>query len=295
MRSKCTLLSVIVILLLGVQRRALEIGRLIIHFKLSTRLKRQYKKVIREHLKEVPKEQKKGKYIWFCWLQGLNDAPPIVKKCYESLHKYIIGKEIILITEKNYVEYVDIPDFILEKYKRGYITKTHFSDVLRLELLIKWGGTWIDSTVYCTGDIIPDYMLNSTLFLFQKLKPGSNGNSIKFSSWFITAYSNHPILVLTKKIIYAYWKKHTKLNNYFLFHLILQIAMDTYINERDAIMPFSNAIPHILLLRINNIYNKELWDEVTRITPFHKLSYKGIETNHMGEEISYYQYIIGSR
>ena len=32
----------------------------------------------------------------------------------------------------------------------GQITKTHLSDLLRLELLIRYGGTWIDATVFCT-------------------------------------------------------------------------------------------------------------------------------------------------
>jgi hypothetical protein len=38
----------------------------------------------------------------------------------------------------------------LEKYQKKIIDNTHFSDLLRLELLIKYGGTWIDASVLVT-------------------------------------------------------------------------------------------------------------------------------------------------
>ena len=39
----------------------------------------------------------------------------------------------------------------MEKWEKGRIPAAMFSDLLRVELLIKYGGTWIDSTVLCTG------------------------------------------------------------------------------------------------------------------------------------------------
>ena len=38
----------------------------------------------------------------------------------------------------------------MEKHKNNIIDNTHFSDLLRLELLIKYGGTWIDASVLIT-------------------------------------------------------------------------------------------------------------------------------------------------
>lgn len=61
--------------------------------------------------------------IWWCWLQGLESAPPIVKACY-----------------------------ILDKWKAGIISNTHFSDILCLELLTSRGGIWVDATVFVTGN-----------------------------------------------------------------------------------------------------------------------------------------------
>lgn len=74
-------------------------------------------------------------------------------------------KEVILISYDNLEEYVHFPDYILEKWKKGQITNTHMTDLLRLELLIKYGGMWLDATVYCSSPNIPDYFLIRSYFL----------------------------------------------------------------------------------------------------------------------------------
>ena len=63
-------------------------------------------------------------------------------------------------------QYVDIPDYILQKYRAGKMTRTHFSDILRLHLLSRYGGVWIDSTILMT-EHLPKYILDSPLFIYQ--------------------------------------------------------------------------------------------------------------------------------
>ena len=89
--------------------------------------------------------------IWFCWLQGFEQAPPIVNACYSSLKRNIPDREIKVIDGQNWREYVEMPEYIVKKWEKGRIPAALFSDLLRLELLVKYGGTWIDSTVLCTG------------------------------------------------------------------------------------------------------------------------------------------------
>ena len=48
---------------------------------------------------------------------------------------------------KNLDKYIHLPNYILEKYKQGIITKPHFSDIIWIELLIKYGGTWVDASI----------------------------------------------------------------------------------------------------------------------------------------------------
>ena len=85
--------------------------------------------------------------IWTCWWQGENAMPDIVKACYNAMHRFSDGHPVILITEKNYKDYVNMPDYIIRKQQSGEIDLTHFSDILRMMLLAQHGGIWMDSTL----------------------------------------------------------------------------------------------------------------------------------------------------
>lgn len=42
----------------------------------------------------------------------------------------------------------------------------------------------------------------------------------------------------------------------------------------NRIIPSSNEAPHVLLLRLFDQYDEQLWQAIKIQTPFHKLSYK---------------------
>ena len=39
-------------------------------------------------------EHRRSKVVWFCWLQGLEQAPSIVMACYRSLRQHLTDREI---------------------------------------------------------------------------------------------------------------------------------------------------------------------------------------------------------
>lgn len=284
--------SFVITALLGFSKKSLEIVRLAVDNRKLCKLRKRCKSYITSYLdthQEV-KSCTRATKIWFLWLQGIENAPALVKSCYQSLQKNIPDREIILLTEYNYREFVKFPDYIQQKIDMGVITKTHMSDLLRLELLNRYGGTWIDATVYCSGNNIPEYMLDSDLFLFQSLKPGLDGKCTCISSWFITACTNHPILLLTQSLLYEYWKNNTKMFDYFLLHDFFQLAIEVYSEEWSKVIPFSNSAPHILLLRLFDVYDEKIWEAVKEMVPFHKLTYKFNE-NMLNERNTYYNMI----
>lgn len=278
-RAHVLCFAIVQTLFLGFSKKSLEIVRLSVQNKILSKLRKKYKKDIVYFKTKIDKESESLSHlssnkVWFCWFQGLENAPELVQSCYLSLKNHLKDKEIIIITEDNYNDYVEFPDYIIKKYSKGLISRTHFSDLLRLQLLIKYGGTWIDSTVYCSGGPIPDYMLDSDLFLFQNLKPGVDGHATCISSWFITARSNNKVLMLARDLLFDYWIKKKHLVDYYLIHDFVQLALENYVSDWNNIVPFSNSIPHILLLRLFEEYNENLWNDVKKMVPFHKLSYK---------------------
>ena len=47
--------------------------------------------------------------IWLFWNTGLEQAPEIVKTCYQSITKYA-GRQVVLLTENNVQNYINMPD-----------------------------------------------------------------------------------------------------------------------------------------------------------------------------------------
>ena len=276
----------------GLSRKSLELVRLGVTNKILSRLRKQYRRFIADYTATTqPADRVRSNKVWVCWLQGMEQAPALVQRCYASLQENLPQKEIVLLTEENYREYVTFPPHIQEKIDNGCITKTHMSDLLRLELLIRHGGTWIDATVFCSGHRIPSYMMDSDLFLFQKLKPGADGHATAISSWFMTACTNHPILLLTRALLYEYWKKYTYLKDYFLLHDFFQLAIEAYPQEWAKVVPFSSSVPHILLLRMYEPYDNLIWESIKAQTSFHKLSYK-LTPENTPVENSYYETVL---
>lgn len=279
-------------LLLGKDRTSLEILRLTTQVKNKQKLYKKFKKKLLEFDNNYcdKYEHKNNNTIWFCWLQGIEKAPFIVKKCYESLLN-IEGKKIIVITKENINQYVQFPKHIIEKWNKEIITNTHITDMLRLELLVKYGGIWVDATVLCTNKTIPDYIEKSDLFFFQNLKPGRDGHCIYVSSWLISAKTHNKILEATLYLCYEYWKKYNYMMDYFLLHLFLSIVLDYYGDEWKKIIPISNATSHILLLRLFEQYDEMIWKEIKKQTSFHKLSYK-FNNDAFNKANTYYKEIV---
>lgn len=62
--------------------------------------------------------------------------------------------------------------------------------------------------------------------------------------------------------------------DYFLLHDFLTIVLEYYPDEWKKIVPYDNATPHLLLLRLFDTYDEMMWSAIKQQTPFHKLSYK---------------------
>ena len=240
----------------------------------------RYKKTLQTDFTEY-KPQPAQKIIWTCWLQGLENAPVLVKKCIDSMRHYANGYQVEVIDLHNLLQYVQLPDFVMSKYKAGIIPHAHFSDMIRLTLLEQYGGVWIDSTILMT-DVLPDYIINADLFLFR----GSGIGHTHIYNPFLAAKPHHPIIQSMLQLLYAYWENENKLVSYSIFHLFFSIAI-----ENSALNQFLwSKIPNIsgtqmfyLQPQLGEPFDKSIYELATRLSPFHKLTYK---FDHFGIDIS---------
>ena len=265
--------------LLGKSRTALEILRLSTQLKTKQKLYKRYHGVLDTFEKNYDSNvsHEESDKVWICWFQGIEQAPELVQKCYQSVKQNMADKEVVLLTTENMFDYIQFPEFIVEKWKAGIITHTHMTDFMRLELLIRYGGLWLDATVFCSDNIIPSYFYQSDLFMYQCLKPGRDGHANYISSWLMTAKTNSKVLMAVRDLCYAYWKENNSMWDYFLLHDFITIALDRFQEDARAIVPRDNATPHILLLRLFDKFDEETWNAIKSQTPFHKLTYKFTE------------------
>lgn len=294
LRNHILIRTSVVFLILGKSYNSLLLLRNVIENLVYKRLNRKYRNKAANYYNYMNKKKychQKSDIIWFCWFQGIENAPLIVKACYRSIVKNFSNKKVIVITSTNYTQYVNIPDFILNKYKDGYINKTTFSDILRLELLIKYGGLWIDATVFCTGNKLISQINNSNLFMYQILKPGFDGHTIRFSSWLIYSKSNNEVLILTRYLMYEYFSSNKKLITYFLLHNFLEIAVSFYQEEYKNILPASSEAPHEMLFKLFCRFDKSEYDFICSQSDFHKLTYK-FNNEETFKDRTFYHHII---
>ena len=183
-----------------------------------------------------------------------------------SIKKNCKDFKIIIIDELNIDKYIHMPFYIIQKYKKEKISKTHFSDLLRAELLIKYGGTWMDSSVLITN--YDERFFNKDLFFFgEKNSVGCIG-----SNWFITSEKGNPILRTTLDLLYEYWRKNDFLFNYFIFHLFFKMSSDKYQKDYKNIPFISNGPPHELQRMLKEKYNETKYKIILNKISIHKLS-----------------------
>lgn len=210
--------------------------------------------------------------IWLCWLQGYENAPLIVQKCKESVLKHNMKYKIVVIDNTNVDDYISIPLHIKTKHDQGIIPHAHYSDFIRVSLLAKYGGTWIDSTIFMS-DSLPNYVTNPDLFFFQTDYVGNTYGGCCL----LSACPNNPIVIQEKELLSEYWSRENRLVSYSIFHLFW--AMIINYNKENRLcwesIPFvPSAIIELIQKDMFKPFSQERFDQITAITPIHKLTYK---------------------
>lgn len=276
---------VAIILRSGNSKKFYESKKIKGHEMIYSYLSYKYK----SYMNNLPKYKHTHEYsnkIWWCWMQGEENAPDLNKACLNSLKKNLKDRDIVIITEDNYKQYTNIPTYIIEKFEKGYMSRTHFSDLLRTELLVEHGGTWIDSSVLCT-EYNEDFF-DKDLFVFKNWMRGDD--SIVCSSWFITSEKQNPILKTTRDLLYRYWKDYNLLLHYFTFHIFFTLSTEKYKNDYKNVNKFSNVPPHVLQFELLENYNEKRFEQIKKMSSLHKLNQKMDFSNCKGN--SNYDYII---
>lgn len=251
-------------------------------------LSKKYKYIIEKYNDYENKENKYSNKIWVFWYQGIDNAPILIKKCIESIKKQCKDKEIIVITKENIEDYYKIPEYIKSKINNKQITLTHLSDILRMNLLKKYGGHWIDATIFLTDNPFKNDSFNTIKFHTNELTSISNG---KWCGFFIGG-KNQIFYNFMVDFFNEYWKEQIILIDYFLIDYTINIAynnISTIKKEFDNVS-YNNEKIHELQKKLNNKFDKKEFIKLTSKNIVNKLSYK--EQINIEDTDNFYNYII---
>ena len=258
----------------------------------SSYLLRHYGALIAKPLEETATAPEPVRIVWLCWLQGMEQAPDIVKQCVASVKHYMPNYDVHVLTAENIFEYVSLPEHIVKKYQKGTITFTHFSDILRTALLVQHGGIWLDATVLLT-DAIPAQMTNLPLFFFQ--------NSILShiphfgSNWFLIARKGNPVMQRMLELLFAYWERENTIRDYFIYHLFLYLVLTRNgqgIAAKKQIPYIPNVDAHTLQFVLFEDFSNSQWEQIISRSPIHKLTWKFNHNEPLNKKGTYYDYIL---
>lgn len=247
---------------------------------------------LKEPFEEVlPPVNNNREYIWQYWHQGRENAPLIIQKCLESVEKYEGDKNIRVLSFDTIKDYVELPQKYYDLLESKRIPIAIFSDILRLYLLEKYGGCWVDSTIFLT-DRIPQEVWNADFCVFQK-NPSNDMHENKMSCYFIRAAQNSINLRAIKRAIEKYWHEQDFLINYFMFE-----HLSTLLSDRNSLLKSEwDKMPYLdgeLAGKLQRImfdkFDTEIWTKLKSECSIHKLSYKNLKSDSGGN--SYYDYII---
>ena len=141
------------------------------------------------------------KRLWTLWVQGLDAAPPVVRACVDSWRHWNPQWQFEILDEPRVFEL--LPDLRDWRDRWPGMTATSFSDLIRVNLLSRFGGVWTDATCLCRRplDVWLPGLARQGFFAF--VNPATDR---LLASWFLAARPGAPLIQRWAAVSNDYWR-----------------------------------------------------------------------------------------
>lgn len=237
-------------------------------------------------IENLPKRDitvEKPETIWQFWDSPRGrETPAIVKSSIASVDRFKGSFDHIVLNNKTLEQHADLPGFVLDKFKKGKIDYTHFSDLLRLNLLKNHGGVWLDATAYMTN-FVPKHIIDEDFFVFLTGERTHYPYSF-IQSCFIRSKKGSFLCEAWHQMCIEFWKKETKKIEYFQIHLMFKALVERHEYAKSLF----DHMPHISEDGIQQLVGDNLlrkfdlheWEKIKKSSFFQKTTYK---VQHKGD------------
>ena len=222
--------------------------------------------------------QKNSKIIWTLWMQGYKNAPELVKSTIDSIRKFaeLNNFQFILLEENTIEKYIVFPKLIKEKMDLGVIDYTKISDILRVSLLAKYGGTWIDATIYMKEEFDSSLLLQN----YYTIKTGGiedyspNISNNRWKGFFLSG--NSSLFSFTRDFFFEYYSRYDIAVDYLLIDYIFDMAYKYDEKIKNQMLELEKSNPNLFWLEshLGDKFDQKVWDNITETTKVFKTTYK---------------------
>lgn len=244
-------------------------------------LKEEYKDFISIYQRksyDLNGKNEKSETIWTLWFQGDSDdvQPEVIRMCLKNMKKNCDSHPLKIITKDNYQKYTDIPGYIIDKVKSRQISYTHLSDLIRMSLLLKHGGLWMDATVFTTKRL-PDEIFRMKYFTVKHAyKNVRNVSKERWTGFLQASESNNILCDFIYSFFLEYWKTQKILIHYLLIDYVFALAYNEIPACRKILddVPLNNPELYNLEDLMSSKFDENTYKKLTDETMFFKLSWK---------------------
>lgn len=261
----------------------------------SAGLDEKYRIIDKNSLKKI------GNRIWVFWYSGYDDAPELVRKCIE-IDKSLEEADVIVIDKNNLEEYFTFDKTVRELFESGKISIQAFSDILRCQLMAKYGGFWLDATIFITNNKFVSDHKNMTYFSFRhsrndlllKQKWNEFFTEGRWTMNALASGADNPLFSFISDFYTAYFQEHDEVFDYFHLAYIWLYAYENFawVKEMiDAVEP-SVSCSYWLGQHLLKPFKQEEWDRIISENEFQKLNWRKVPPQKPGKKQTYLEFFL---
>lgn len=232
--------------------------------------------------------------VWVCWWQGKKEMPELIRGCINSVRAHLPEDKTVfkLITLENCMEYVTFTENVIRKFNEGQITYAQLSDLLKAELLYRYGGMWVDAT-YFVAKPIRRFIFEQRIYTLKFQLPVGESDITKrrWSGNLWYTRRDHPLFRFLTESLWYYWEIENEKTDYALTDNIIAIAADEFPDIRRDLEKCNYAENTVFLMHqwMNKKYSPERVSMLADTGTFYKLNRKASyrKENLAGEQTVY--------
>lgn len=214
------------------------------------------------------------KIIWVLWWQGDYRENRLVNCCINRMRQ--LDFDLRVVSKDNIEEYVDISD-VRQYYEKGLLKTSALADIIRLRLLISYGGIWLDASVFVVDESFLDSVTSYGCFYsghFSKYPSWKNISGGMWTTYFLASCSQNPLLKFCDDALVYCLKLHGRQIDYIMFDYTIACGYASIPFFKTMIdrIPYNNDGVWALKGKLNKRFDQNVWANIERTVQLLKFS-----------------------